>query len=127
MSLTKVSEAGCAKGQGEEEEEEEETLARIARIAREEEREEKLSQRRKDAKEESGQNELEAPQSARPGAPTVAAGEQALEEFAQRWDEQYPRITQSWSAPVDQTQSIVRLSTQDPQSDLHDQRDRIAE
>jgi transposase-like protein len=29
-------------------------------------------------------------------APTVAAGEQALEEFAQRWDEQYPRISQSW-------------------------------
>ena len=29
-------------------------------------------------------------------APTVSAGEQALEEFAQRWDEQYPRISQSW-------------------------------
>lgn len=29
-------------------------------------------------------------------APTLGAAEEALEQFARRWDEQYPRISQSW-------------------------------
>ena len=35
------------------------------------------------------------------GAPTLAAAEQALERFADRWDTQYPASSPSWLADWD--------------------------
>ncbi len=50
-----------------------------------------------------------------------------MEEFARKWDEQYPLIAKSWRSQLGAPGADVWLSTGDPPCRLHHQHHRIAE
>ena len=58
---------------------------------------------------------------------TVVEAEQALEEFAQAWDEKYPTIAKMWRAKWTDIITLFDFPPPIRQGDLHDQRDRIGQ
>jgi transposase-like protein len=60
-------------------------------------------------------------------ASTAEEAQLRLEEFAIKWDRPYPTIAQMWRRKLGTRHAVLRVSRRDPQSSLHDQRDRIAE
>jgi len=60
-------------------------------------------------------------------AGTVIEAEMQRDEFARKWDATYPMVSQIWRRNWERIIPFFAYHRRDPEGDLHDQHDRVAE